>query len=101
MTLRNPSHPGVILRHDVLEPLGMSVTEAAAHLHMSRIALSRVLNGRAAISARLALRLERAGASTADFWLALQRQYDLAQARNEPQPNIHKLERSPTRQTGT
>ena len=61
-------------------PLGLSVTEAAERLSMSRVALSRVLNGRAAISPGLAVRLERAGVSTARFWLALQSNHDLSRA---------------------
>ncbi len=80
--MRHPVHPGEILRADVLDDLGMSVTEAARRLGVSRVALSRVLNGRASVSASLALRLERAGISTADFWLHLQSAHDLAHARD-------------------
>jgi len=56
---KNPPHPGALLREDVLAPLGLSVKEATARLGMSRIALSRVLNGHAAISPDLAVRLAR------------------------------------------
>ena len=70
--LKNPPHPGTMLRDDVIVALGLSVSEAATRLGMSRVALSRVLNGHAAISPSLALRLERAGVSTARFWMALQ-----------------------------
>ncbi len=79
--LMNPPHPGELLRDDVIAELGLSFTETADRLGMSRVALSRVLNGRAAISPDLALRLETAGVSTARAWLAMQRNYDLAQAR--------------------
>ena len=82
--MMNPPHPGELLREDVLTTLGLSVTAAAGQLHMSRVALSRVLNGRAAISSDLALRLEMAGVSTARAWLMLQMHYDLAQARQHP-----------------
>lgn len=60
-----PPHPGELLRDEVIAALGLSVTEAASRLAMSRVALSRVLNGKAAISPDLALRLEQAGTSTA------------------------------------
>jgi len=72
-----PPHPGEILREDVIAPLGLSVTEAADRLAMSRVALSRVLNCKAGISPDLAVRLERAGASTAQAWIAMQANYDL------------------------
>ncbi len=87
----NPPHPGELLREDVIEALGLSVTEAAACLGMSRVALSRVLNARAAISPDLAVRLEMAGVSTAQAWLAMQTNYDLAKARQHPQPVIRPL----------
>lgn len=89
--MMNPPHPGELLREEVVDELGLSVTEAAARLGMSRVALSRVLNERAAISADLALRLESAGLSTARAWLALQLNYDLAQAKRHPQPQVHAL----------
>lgn len=86
--MKNPPYPGSLLRMDVIDALGLSVTEAAERLGMSRVALSRVLNGRAAISADLAIRLEMAGLSTARAWLAMQSHYDLAQALAHPQPVI-------------
>lgn len=79
-TLHNPPHPGLTLRDDVLPALGLSVTDAAEQLGVSRVALSRVINGRAAVSPMLALRLEawlgadRGGA--ARLWLAQQAAYD-------------------------
>ncbi|MBV8617692.1 MAG: HigA family addiction module antidote protein [Curvibacter sp.] len=78
-----PPHPGLTLRDDVLPALGLSVTEAAQQLDVSRVALSRVLNGRAAISPEMALRLqawlgvERGG--DARVWLAEQSAYDVWQ----------------------
>ena len=89
--MKNPPHPGELLREDVLAALGLSVSEAAARLGMSRVALSRVLNGHAAISPDLALRLERAGVSTARAWLAMQNNYDLARAEERPQPAVQML----------
>lgn len=89
--MKNPPHPGELLREDVLVPLGIEVTEAAHRLGMSRTTLSRVINGRAGISPDLAVRLERAGASTARFWLTLQANYELAQARQRRQPKVQSL----------
>jgi addiction module HigA family antidote len=89
--MMNPSHPGELLREDVIAALGLSVKEAANRLGMSRVALSRVLNGHAAISPDLALRLEMAGVSTARAWLAMQVNYDLAQVRQRTQPSVRAL----------
>lgn len=87
MNMHNPPHPGETLKEDVLPALGLSVTEAARQLGVSRVALSRVLNGRAAISPDLALRLESwLGADRggrADLWLQLQLDYDLWQLRRK------------------
>ncbi|MDR0779608.1 MAG: HigA family addiction module antidote protein [Pseudomonadales bacterium] len=91
MTMKNPTHPGDVLREDVIAALGLTVTDAAERLHMSRTALSRVLNCRAALSPDLALRLEQAQVGTADMWLTLQLNYDLAQARQSPQPAVRAL----------
>ncbi|HEV6964164.1 HigA family addiction module antitoxin [Roseateles sp.] len=80
--MHNPPHPGLTLRDDVLPTLGLSVTEAAQALGVSRVSLSRVLNGAAAISPEMALRLERwlgpERGSRADLWLGLQAAFDLA-----------------------
>ncbi|WP_198297982.1 HigA family addiction module antitoxin [Bordetella genomosp. 9] len=89
--MHNPPHPGEILREDVIVPLGLSVTEAAERLAISRVALSRVLNGKAAISPDLAVRLEQAGASTAQAWVAMQANYDLWQALQHKQPPVQPL----------
>jgi addiction module HigA family antidote len=85
-------HPGDILRETVFEPLELSVTDAAERLSMSRVALSRVINGKAGISPDLALRLEKAGASTARFWVNLQANYDLWQAMQHEQPPVRPLQ---------
>ncbi|TWF56394.1 HigA family addiction module antitoxin [Neorhizobium alkalisoli] len=90
--MTSPPHPGELLREDVLVPLGLSVTDAAGRLGMSRVALSRVLNGRAGISPDLAVRLERAGVSTARAWLSMQANYDLSQALKREQPDVQLLD---------
>ena len=82
--MKNPVHPGEVLRVDVLEELRLSVTEAASRLGVSRVALSRVLHGHAAVSAELAVRLEEAGVGTARSWLAMQSNYDLAHLSTQP-----------------
>ena len=75
----------------MLEPLGLSVTQAAQKLGMSRLALSRVVNGRTGISPDFAIRLERAGVSTARFWMGLQSNYELAVALTHEQPPVERL----------
>ena len=80
MVMHNPPHPGEILRGLCLEPLGMSVTDAAKALGVSRKTLSSILNGRAGISPEMAIRLSIAFDTTAESWLQQQLQYDLWQA---------------------
>jgi addiction module HigA family antidote len=93
----NPPHPGATLKEDVLPALGLTVTEAARQLGVTRTALSRVLNGRAGISSDMARRIEawlgqdRGG--RADLWLGMQLDYDLWQAEQKPAP---KVERAPS-----
>jgi addiction module HigA family antidote len=82
MQMFNPPHPGEIVREDCLIPAGLSVTEAALRLGVSRQSMSELLNGRNGISADMALRLEKAGWSTALSWLRSQASYDLWQARH-------------------
>ena len=79
--MTTPPHPGETVRFECIEAAGLTVTEAARKLGCSRPTLSRVLNGRAAISPEMALALEGQGWSSADFWMRRQAAYDLAQAR--------------------
>jgi addiction module antidote protein, HigA family len=89
MAMFNPPHPGSILKDDVLPELGIGVTEAAAQLGVSRVALSRVVNGKAAISAEMAIRLEAwMNGPTAETWVKMQAEYDLWQARQKPKPTV-------------
>ena len=80
MQMHNPPHPGEILRHLCLEPLGLSVTAAAKALGVSRKTLSSIVNGRTGISPEMAVRLSMAFDTTAESWLNQQVQYDLWQA---------------------
>ena len=77
MKMHNPPHPGEILRNLCLEPLGITVTEAADALGVNRKTLSAILNGRAGISPEMALRLSIAFSTSAESWLKQQTQYDL------------------------
>ena len=98
-TMFNPPHPAETLREDVLPALGLTVSEAARQLGISRVALSRVLNGRAAISVDLARRLEiwlggpQHGPS-AKTWLQGQLAYDLWQAEQRGIPEVEQLPRT-------
>lgn len=93
--MHNPPHPGKTLLEDVLPALGLTVTDAAAQLGVTRAALSRVLNGRAAISPEMALRLEGwlgvKNGGRADLWLTQQAAYDLWQARKAGAPKVKPL----------
>lgn len=80
MLMHNPPHPGDVLRRLCLEPLGLSVTQAAKALGVSRKTLSAILNARAGISPEMAVRLSIAFDTTAESWLNQQVQYDLWQA---------------------
>jgi addiction module HigA family antidote len=80
MLMHTPPHPGEVLRQLCLEPLGLSVTEAAKGLGISRKTLSAILNGRAGISPEMAVRLSLAFSTTSESWLNHQVQYDLWQA---------------------
>ena len=80
MKMFNPPHPGLVIREDVLPDLGLTVTAAANQLGVSRVALSRVINGRAAISADMAIRFAQWLGGSAETWLRAQAQYDLWQA---------------------
>ena len=81
MPMKNPPHPGLSVRADCLEPLGLSVTRAAKALGVSRQALNNLINGQAAISPEMAIRLDKAFGGSADTWVRLQAAYDLAQAK--------------------
>ena len=90
--MHNPPHPGETLRDDVLPALNLSVTQVAAQLNVTRASLSRVLNGRAAISPEMALRLEGwlgvENGGRADLWIAQQAAFDLWKARKAGAPKV-------------
>ncbi len=86
-TMHNPPHPGSILREDVLPALGLSVTEAAKQIGVTRVALSRVLNGHSGISPEMALKIEDwlgvEHGGRAEMWTGMQLDYDMWQARQK------------------
>ncbi|MYA68108.1 MAG: HigA family addiction module antidote protein [Gammaproteobacteria bacterium] len=81
MLMHNPPHPGEVVKRQCLQPLGLTVTEAAQGLAVSRNTLSMLLNGRIGISPEMAIRLSQAFGGSPESWLRQQMQYDLWQAR--------------------
>lgn len=95
MEMMSPPHPGEIVREECLAPLGLTVTEGARVLGVTRQALNNLVNERAGLSPEMAIRLEKAFGSSADMWLRLQTMYELAEARRhageiDVQPYPHK-----------
>ena len=82
MAMRNPPHPGGIVRRQCLEPLGLSVTRSAAHLGVSRQSLSELVNEHGGVSVDMAVRLSMAFGSRPETWLGMQMAFDLWQARS-------------------
>ncbi len=80
MMMKNPPHPGNHVRHDCLEPLGLNITDGAKILGITRQALNNLVNRKSGISPHMAIRLSTAFGGSPDVWLAMQMQYDLAQA---------------------
>jgi len=98
MPMKNPSHPGAIVRYDCLEPLGLSVTEAARVLGVTRQTLNNLVNGKAGVSAEMAVRLSKAFGSEPEFWLRLQMNYDLARVRRrEAEIDVKRLKKASQR----
>ena len=83
MAMKNPAHPGRIVRRACLGPLGLSVTDGARILGVTRQTLNNLINGKSGISPEMAIRLSKAFGSTAETWLRIQLAYDLAQARKD------------------
>jgi len=93
MRMRNPPHPGRIVRQECIEPLGLTVTEAARVLRVTRQTLNNLVNGRSGISPEMAIRLSKAFGSSPEVWLGLQMEYDLARAeKTADQIKIERIE---------
>ena len=80
MKIKNPPHPGIIIKQECLEPLELSITRAADILGVTRLTLSNVVNGKNGVSPEMAIRLSKAFGSSPEVWLGLQMDYDLAEA---------------------
>jgi addiction module HigA family antidote len=93
--MKNPPHPGLAVRHDCLVPLGLTVTGAAKALGVTRQALNNLLNGNSGISPEMALRLAKAFGGSAETWLGIQLDYDLAQVRRREREIVVKRVRRP------
>ena len=93
MTVHSPTHPGLIIRDDVLPELQLSVNEATEQLGVSRVILSRVINGRSAITVEMALRVGKWVGNGPEIWLRVQGQYDLWQAKKKGEPMVKKAKR--------
>ena len=97
MPMKNPPHPGRVVRVSCLEPLGLNVTEGAKVLGVSRQALSNLVNGRAGMSSEMAIRLAKGFGSTTETWIRLQAAYDVAQAQaREDEIRVERYEPRPT-----
>ena len=83
MTMKNPPHPGGVVLRQCIEPLGMSITDAAAVLGVTRNTLSELVNGKRGISPEMAVRISKVFGGTEEGWLAQQAQYDLSQVRRD------------------
>jgi len=94
MPMKNPPHPGLSMRHDCIERLGLTTTAAAKILGVTRQTLNNLINGKSGISAEMAIRLDKAFGGGAETWLRLQMAYDLVQARqHEGQIKVKPLSR--------
>ncbi len=90
-----PTHPGLYIRHDCLEPLGLTITAAAEHLGVTRGHLSKIIHGKARVTPQMAIRLSQAFGSTPRWWLQIQTNYDIAQAEKQSTHiNIKRIERA-------
>ena len=94
MQMQDPPHPGEVLRDGVFRDAGITVTDFADRLGVTRVALSRVVNGRAAISAEMAVRLGAVLGGSAESWLMMQANYDLWQARRKLGRQVSRIARS-------
>ncbi len=81
--MKNPPHPGKLVKHDCLEPLGLTITKGAEILGVTRLTLSNLVNGKNGVSPEMAIRLSKAFGSSPEVWLGMQMDYDLAQAQKK------------------
>ncbi len=91
--MKNPPHPGETVRYDCLEPLGLTVTEGAKALGVTRQALNNLVNGKSGISPEMAIRLSKAFGSSPETWLKMQLDYDLAKTRQRGDIQVKRVQR--------
>ncbi len=91
MQMKNPPHPGLTVKHDCLEELGLTVTAGAKVLGVTRVTLSKLVNGQSGISPEMAVRLAQAFGSSAETWLGMQLDYDLARVRRAGIINVRRV----------
>ena len=92
MIMKNPPHPGRIVRQECIEPLGLTIKDAAERLGIRRQTLNNLVNGKAGISPEMSIRLSKAFGSSPEVWLGLQMEYDLAQAnRNADRIKVRRI----------
>jgi antitoxin HigA-1 len=91
MTMKNPPHPGGVVLRQCIEPSGLTITDAAIALGVTRNTVSELVNGKRGISPEMAVRLAKVFGGTEDGWLVQQAQYDLAQVRRESFKNLKRL----------
>lgn len=97
MIMKNPPHPGRIVRQECIEPLGLTIKDAAERLGIRRQTLNNLVNGKAGISPEMSIRLSKAFGSSPEVWLGLQMEYDLAQAnRNADRIKVRRISPSHT-----
>ncbi len=102
MRMKNPPHPGRHVRHDCLEPLGLSVTRGARLLGVTRQALNNLVNGKSGISPEMAVRLSKAFGGRAETWVKLQMEYDLAQiARKGGKIRVRRVDKDELRENAS
>ncbi len=94
MRKRRPTHPGEVLLEDVIKPLGITITEAAKDLGVSRKALSEVVNGRCALSPEMAVRIGKATSTSPESWLAMQSKLDLWKAMQKEPKDVTEFQQS-------
>ncbi len=92
MSMKNPPHPGGFVLRQCIEPLGLSITAAAAALGVTRTTLSELVNEKRSISPQMAVRLSKVFGGSAESWLVQQAQYDLAHVRTDHMINLKRLE---------
>jgi len=91
MTMKNPPHPGIVVLQECIEPLGLTITDAAHALGVTRNTLSELVNAKRGISPEMAVRLSKVFGGTEQGWLVQQAQYDLSQVRRD-RLNLKRLE---------